>query len=217
MIASNVYLVDDDLAIRDSLTWLLEAAGIRLISFSSADAFLQQVDISQPGCVLLDICMPAMTGVELQQQLLRQDNVLSIIFLTGHADVPTTSKIFKNGAFDLLEKPVDVDELLRVMRSACQTSQDKFNRLATCRQLQTALDRLTSREKQILMLVLAGHPNKVIADRLCLALRTVEIHRHKMMKKMGIDSPVQLAHTLSKYVDLSELADSMNEGGKSKC
>lgn len=205
MITSNVYLVDDDPAIRDSLTWLLEAAGVNLISFSGADDFLKQVDITQPGCVLLDICMPEMTGVELQEQLLRNDNVLSIIFLSGHADVPTASKIFKNGAFDLLEKPVDVGELLRVLQSARQASVEKFNWLEKYHQLKDALDSLTGREKQILMLVLEGHPNKVIADRLYLALRTVEIHRHKMMKKMGSDSPVQLAHMLSKYVDLKEI------------
>ncbi|PHI28126.1 response regulator transcription factor [Budvicia aquatica] len=205
MITSNVYLVDDDPAIRDSLTWLLEAAGVNLISFSGADHFLKQVDITQPGCVLLDICMPQMTGVELQEQLLRNDNVLSIIFLSGHADVPTASKIFKNGAFDLLEKPVDVGELLRVLQSARQASVEKFSWLEKYHQLKEALDSLTGREKQILMLVLEGHPNKVIADRLYLALRTVEIHRHKMMKKMGSDSPVQLAHMLSKYVDLKEI------------
>ncbi len=205
MITSNVYLVDDDPAIRDSLTWLLEAAGVNLISFSGADDFLKQVDITQPGCVLLDICMPEMTGVELQEQLLRNDNVLSIIFLSGHADVPTASKIFKNGAFDLLEKPVDVGELLQVLQSARQASVEKFNWLEKYHQLKDALDSLTGREKQILMLVLEGHPNKVIADRLYLALRTVEIHRHKMMKKMGSDSPVQLAHMLSKYVDLKEI------------
>ena len=198
-------MVDDDPAIRDSLTWLLEAAGVNLISFSGADDFLKQVDITQPGCVLLDICMPEMTGVELQEQLLRNDNVLSIIFLSGHADVPTASKIFKNGAFDLLEKPVDVGELLRVLQSARQASVEKFNWLEKYHQLKEALDSLTGREKQILMLVLEGHPNKVIADRLYLALRTVEIHRHKMMKKMGSDSSVQLAHMLSKYVDLKEI------------
>lgn len=205
MIASNLYLVDDDPAIRDSLTWLLEAAGVNLISFSCADDFLKQVDITQPGCVLLDICMPEMTGVELQEQLLRKDNVLSIIFLSGHADVPTASKIFKNGAFDLLEKPVDVGELLQILQSARQASVEKFRWLEKYHRLKDALDSLTGREKQILMLVLEGHPNKVIADRLYLALRTVEIHRHKMMKKMGSDSPVQLAHMLSKYVDLKEI------------
>lgn len=205
MMTSNVYLVDDDPAIRDSLAWLLEAAGIDLISFPCADDFLKQVDITQPGCVLLDICMPEMTGVELQEQLLRKDNVLSIIFLSGHADVPTASKIFKNGAFDLLEKPVDTDQLLQILHSARQASLDKFNWQEKYRQLRNALNSLTDREKQILMLVLEGHPNKVIADRLYLALRTVEIHRHKMMKKMGSDSPVQLAHMLSKYVDVKEM------------
>ncbi|GKX56619.1 DNA-binding response regulator [Leminorella grimontii] len=202
-----IYLVDDDPAIRDSLIWLLEAAGIRLISFSSADAFLQQVDVTLPGCVLLDICMPGMTGVELQEQLMRQDNVLSVIFLTGHADVPTASKIFKNGAFDLLEKPVDIDELLRVIRQALINSQRKFEWFEKHYQLRNAWEQLTEREKQILALVLEGLSNKVIADRLYLALRTVEIHRHNMMKKMGSDSPIQLAHALSKYMDVNSFTD----------
>ncbi|SQI42163.1 Transcriptional regulatory protein fixJ [Leminorella richardii] len=203
MTLTNVYLVDDDPAIRDSLTWLLEAVGITLVSFSSADDFLQQVDVTQSGCVLLDICMPGMTGVELQEQLLRQDNVLSVIFLTGHADVPTASKIFKNGAFDLMEKPVDVDELLRVIRQALLNSQEKFTWFEQHSRLKSAWNQLTEREKQILTLVLEGHPNKVIADRLCLALRTVEIHRHNMMKKMDSDSPIQLAHDFSKYMDVN--------------
>lgn len=201
----RVYLVDDDPGIRDSLTWLLDAAGIQLICFTGAESFLEQADSTLPGCMLLDICMPGMTGVELQEHLICQENMLSIIFLTGHADVPTATHIFKNGAFDLMEKPVDTEELLRCIHQALASSEKKYEWHAGRQQLTEAWKELTDREKQILVLVLEGLSNKVIADHLHLALRTVEIHRHNMMKKMGTDSAIQLAHTVSKYMDINEL------------
>ncbi|AXC84534.1 response regulator transcription factor [Salmonella enterica subsp. salamae] len=200
----RVYLVDDDPGIRESLTWLMGAAGIQLICFTGAESFLKQADSTLPGCVLLDICMPGMTGVELQEHLQCKENMLSIIFLTGHADVPTTTHIFKNGAFDLMEKPVDTEELLRGIHLALESSEKKYEWHAGRRRLTEAWEELTDREKQILLLVLEGLSNKVIADRLHLALRTVEIHRHNMMKKMGTDSAIQLAHSVSKYMDIKE-------------
>lgn len=203
--AKHVYLVDDDPGIRDSLTWFLGGAGIDLICFAGAESFLRQADITLPGCVLLDICMPGMTGIELQARLLCQENMLSVIFLTGHADVPTATQIFKNGAFDLMEKPADTEELLRGIHLALANSVKKYAWHTGRQQLSDAWEQLTDREKQILLLVLEGLSNKVIADRLHLALRTVEIHRHNMMKKMGTDSAIQLAHTVSKYMDINEL------------
>lgn len=197
---SNVYLVDDDASIRDAVTWLLSAANISLTCFPSAASFLKHVDPSQAGCVLLDICMPEMTGVELQEKLLNDNNVLNIVFLTGQADVPTTSKIFKNGAFDLLEKPVDAQALIAVVLHALEESYKKAQQLQERKKWQNCIAQLTHREKQILRLVLDGHQNKVIADRLHIALRTVEVHRHNLMQKMDNNSPVQLAYLLSKYV-----------------
>ncbi|CAI1615055.1 Transcriptional regulatory protein fixJ [Serratia fonticola] len=195
--SEQAYLVDDDPCVRDALVWLLEGAGITLTVFPSAQAFLQQAKLDQPGFVLLDICMPEMGGLALQEILMRSEHALSIIFLTGEADVPTTSKAFKNGAFDLLEKPVDAEILLRTIRDAQEVSRQKAQRLAKAVHLRNMLAKLTARERQIMLLVLAGHPNKVIAEQLYLALRTVEIHRHNMMKKMNCDNSLQLAQLLS--------------------
>ena len=198
----QIYLVDDDPSIRHALTWLLDAAGIKLVTFASAAAFLDAVDTMQPGCVLLDICMPEMSGVELQERLLQQEHVMSIVFLTGQADVPTTSKVFKNGAFDLLEKPVDAEHLIEVIKNALQVSQQKYELVTERQELAQKIASLTERETQVLKLVLEGAPNKVIADRLHVALRTAEIHRHNMMSKMGQDSAIKLAHILSRHTDL---------------
>lgn len=193
----NVYLVDDDPAVRESLSWLLEAVQIRLRSYDGAHRFLAEADLSQPGCLILDLCMPGMSGGELQEALNRIPNTLAIVFLTGEADVATTVSLFKQGAFDLLEKPVDSTVLLEAIGRACAQSREAHERQQTRRALQTRLDLLSTREREIMALVQEGMQNKQIADRLCIALRTVEIHRHNMMKKMGCTTPLQLVQQLA--------------------
>lgn len=192
----NVYLVDDDSAIRDSLSWLLKAVDIEVQSFDSAQRFLSEVDLSQPGCLLLDLCMPVMGGNQLQAVLNRTPNALAIVFLTGEADVPTTVRLFKQGAFDLLEKPVDSVVLIETIRRACDHSQVTYERQHQRHALQMRIDLLSTREREIMCLVQEGMQNKQIADRLCIALRTVEIHRHNMMKKMGCATVLQLVQKL---------------------
>lgn len=193
----NVYLVDDDPAVRASLGWLLEAVQIRLQSYDGARCFLAEVDLNQPGCLILDLCMPGMSGGELQEALNRLPNTLAIVFLTGEADVATTVCLFKQGAFDLLEKPVDSAVLLAAIGRACAHSRAAHERQLARQVLQARLELLSPREREIMGLVQKGMQNKQIADRLCIALRTAEIHRHNMMKKMGCTTPLQLVQLLT--------------------
>ncbi|MGY3887527.1 response regulator transcription factor [Aeromonas aquatica] len=193
----NVYLVDDDPAVRASLGWLLEAVQIRLQSYDGARSFLAEADLSQPGCLILDLCMPGMSGGELQEALNRLPNTLAIVFLTGEADVATTVSLFKQGAFDLLEKPVDSTVLLAAINRACAHSRAAHGRQLARQMLQARLELLSPREREIMGLVQEGMQNKQIADRLCIALRTAEIHRHNMMKKMGCTTPLQLVQLLT--------------------
>ena len=145
----NVYLVDDDPTIRASLSWLLEAIQITLQSYDGARRFLAEADLDQPGCLILDLCMPGMSGGELQEALNRIPNTLAIVFLTGEADVATTVSLFKQGAFDLLEKPVDSDVLLEAIGRACAHSRQLHERLHARRALQTRLERLSARERSV--------------------------------------------------------------------
>lgn len=188
-----VYLVDDDAAIIESVTWLLEGEGFNVKGFINAESLLQQVRIDQPGVVLLDINMPGIDGLELQKALIDNDSNLEIIFLTGHANVEITKTAFKRGANDLLQKPVKGEELCTAVAQA----QELAMNLSVTRQehedLEAKIATLTEREKDLIPLIIQGKANKVIADELCIALRTVEIHRHNLFKKMGVSSGIQLA------------------------
>ncbi|MEH6534454.1 MAG: response regulator [Photobacterium frigidiphilum] len=195
----RVFLVDDDPMIRESITWMLEGDGFDVQAFDGSDSFLANVDLSEPGCAILDICMPGMNGIELQQILSDFDTILSVIFLTGHADVPTTAVAFKNGAIDLLQKPVEPDVLLASIEAALKSSDQKATLWQQKLSFEEKLSRLTPREKQLMELVVAGDANKTIADKLCLAQRTVEIHRHNLFKKMEVTSALQLVKLLPNY------------------
>ena len=192
----HVVLIDDDPAIRQSLQWLLEGAGIALHSYATAKAFLADGDIEQAGCIILDLCMPQMSGAQLQAELNQREYCPPIIFLTGEADVSTTVRLFKNGAYDLLEKPVDPTILLHAIRQACTLNQRQRRQCYEQQTIRAKLAQLSAREQEILMLVQAGAQNKQIADKLNIALRTAEIHRHNMMKKMGCTTPIQLVQML---------------------
>lgn len=188
-----VYLVDDDAAIIESVTWLLEGEGFNVKGFINAESFLQQVRIDQPGVVLLDINMPGIDGLELQRTLIDRHSSLVVVFLTGHASVEITKTAFKRGANDLLQKPVKGEELCNAVAQA----QDLAISLSVTRQehedLEAKIATLTEREKDLIPLIIQGKANKIIADELCIALRTVEIHRHNLFKKMGVSSGIQLA------------------------
>lgn len=155
-----VYLVDDDFSVRDSLGMLIESTGQAVRSFESADEFLANFDPDQAGCLILDVRMPKMTGLELQEELVRRDFPIPIIFISGHADVPDSSKAFRAGAIDYMEKPFDSDVLLRRMREAIQKDQDTRGYNAEKRKIKKRISLLTPRELEVLVLIVKGHSNK---------------------------------------------------------
>lgn len=183
-----VYLVDDDEAIIDSICFLMEGFGYQLTSFNSGDAFLAQVDLSLAGCVILDARMPGLSGPEVQQLLNEAKSPLSIIFLTGHGDVPMAVDAFKQGAFDFFQKPVQGKVLAQSIEKGLQYSVKqhwKMHNLAL-------IDALSEREHQIFKLVIAGKTNKQMSNELCVAVRTIEVHRSKLMEKLGVQNIAEL-------------------------
>lgn len=201
----NLFLVDDDLIIRDSLSWLFQSISLNVQVFDSVEKFLSAVEPIQIGCVILDICMPGKNGLVLQRILNQQCSTLEIVFLTGYADVPITSNVFKLGASDLLQKPVDPEILLQSIHRAWEKSCEKYMNYQEKRQFLYHFNQLTTREKQMLYYVLCGYSNKQIAAELFIALRTVEIHRHNMMQKMQCKNFIELSRILT-IVALEELA-----------
>lgn len=194
----TVYLVDDDEALRDSLVWLLESQGFRVAAFASAEDFLRAWRPEFNGCLLLDVRMPGTSGLALFEQLLALpwQATLPVIFLSGHADVPTAVDAVKRGAFDFCEKPFSDNALVdRVEQALALSAQVQEGRRAQ-RSVQQRLDSLTERERDVMDLVIEGLPNKLVADRLNISVRTVEVHRSRVFDKMGVKSAVELANAL---------------------
>jgi len=187
-----VYVVDDDDAFRDSLRWLLESAGYRTALFPSAERFLESYRAGSGACLLLDVRMPGLSGIELQAELNRRGDRLPVIFLTGHGDVPMAVEAVKKGAFYFLEKPFDDRELLSLIEEAVQLDadalQERGRRLAAIARLAS----LTQREREVLELVVAGKKNKQIAEALGISVKTVEAHRARGMEKAGASSVAEL-------------------------
>lgn len=193
----NVYLVDDDEAIRDSLGWLLESRNLSCKTYPSGESFLADWTPQLAGCLLLDIRMHGMSGLEVFDRLLVQGNQLPVIFLTGHGDVPMAVSALKKGAFDFVEKPFDDNELVNRALEALQLDKNQRASAASSDSLASRLERLTSREKQVMELILAGKFNKVIADELNISMRTVEVHRANLFEKMGVRTAVELSQLMS--------------------
>jgi RNA polymerase sigma factor (sigma-70 family) len=188
----TVFLVDDDPAIRDLLTLLLERAGLIVESYPSARLFLEAYNPDQPGCLVLDVSMPDMSGLELQEALSAKQIHIPIIFITGHGDIPMSVRAIKAGAVDFLEKPFKKEILLTRVREAliedAKTRQDDTEK-ATIR---TRFARLTPREQEVMALVIIGKSNKEIAKQLAISHRTVETHRARIMEKMATKSLPEL-------------------------
>ena len=187
-----VFVVDDDPAIRDSLDILLKSQGHAVRSFESALAFLASDAPSQPGCVLADVRMPQMDGLELQEKLREQGSALPVILMTGHADVPLAVRAMKAGAIDFLEKPFEDCDLVESIRRGLEHARAAGEANESLRLTNERLTQLTERERQVLDLLIAGNPNKVIAHELSISPRTVEIHRARVMEKMGARSLAEL-------------------------
>jgi two-component system response regulator DctR len=192
-----VHVVDDDDAIRDALTWLLRSRGVKARCWPSAEAFL--ADWSEPmrGCLVLDVRMDGMSGVELFDQLLARECRLPVIFLTGHGDVPLAVAALKKGAFDFVEKPFNDNDLVDRIVAAMRHDASVRQRLESEATVAARLADLTPRERQVMERVLAGDYNKTIADALGIAVRTVEVHRARIFEKMGVRSAVELSQLLS--------------------
>lgn len=191
-----LFVVDDDAAMRRSLAYLFDSAGWRVASFESAHDFLERYDGHVPGCLLLDVRMPLMSGLELQQTLKEQGVHLPIIFLTGHGDLAMAVQAMKIGACDFLEKPCKDQVLLDAVTRAVQRSIEACLVSTQTRTAQTALATLTAREREVAELMAAGKPNKIIARELSISDKTVQAHRHNTMEKLGVHSAAEITHLL---------------------
>ncbi len=192
MTAATVHVVDDDASWRRSVARLLSAAGYRVALYEQAEHFLEIADVNEPGCVLLDVRMPGLTGLQLQQRLAEMRNAIPIIFLSGHGDIASSVVAMKAGAEDFLTKPVDTDVLLRaVERAITRDRTDRGTREQTAA-MRALVDSLTPSERKVLTLVVRGKLNKQIADELGTTERTVKWHRHNLMQKLQIQSLAEL-------------------------
>ena len=191
-----VHIVDDDDAVRDALLELLDSVGMKALGFQSADMFLTKLNPSIAGCLVLDIRMPGMSGLELQKKLHEMDSTLPIIFITGHADVPMAIEAMKYGAVEFIQKPYREQELLDCINSAMKSARESYDRNIEKKQVQFRLNSLTVREKEALELLSDGHPNKVIADKMGISQRTVENHRANLLEKMEAKSTAALIKLL---------------------
>jgi two-component system, LuxR family, response regulator FixJ len=190
--APLVHVVDDDEAVRDSLSVLLEAAGLPVRTYDSAMAFLSVLPDLAPGCVLTDVRMPELDGLELQRRLAQLGVRLPVIVMTGHGDVPIAVEALKAGAADFLEKPFDDAQLLAAVSSALAASQRTQDEESAVAEINARLASLTPREHEVLDRLVAGQPNKTIAYDLGSSPRTVEVHRARVMDKMGARSLPEL-------------------------
>ena len=201
---SMVYIVDDDISVREGMAWLLRTRRLMSESFESAEAFLEmlnQTDMALPdqvGCILLDVRMPGLSGLALFEQLMSSGiaKAWPVIFLTGHADVPTAVDSVKRGAFDFCEKPFSDNALVDRIEQALNLSHDRLLARHQQHLLQSRLGELTERERDVMRLVVEGLPNKLIADQLDISVRTVEVHRSRVFDKMEVKSAVELANLL---------------------
>lgn len=197
MSSNPAHIIDDDEAIRDALAWLLRSRKIASRSWPSSETFLADYDGAMRGCLILDVRMPGMGGPELFERLLDRGCRMPAIFLTGHGDVPLAVQAIKKGAFDFIEKPFNDNELVDRVLAAMQLDAELQLRLATAEHRVSRLDALSSREREVMELILASKYNKVIADELGIAMRTVEVHRARIFEKMGVKSAVELAQLLA--------------------
>jgi FixJ family two-component response regulator len=198
-----VFIVDDDDAVRESLGFLMKSIGIEARGFSSAPEFLEFYNDGIVGCLVLDIRMPGMSGLELQDRLNEMNAILPIIFITGHGDVPMAVEALKKGALDFIQKPFRDQDLIDRINHALDRDHDSRNMLSQKREILDRIDELTSREKEVMELVVQGSPNKIIAADLDVSQRTVEIHRSRVMEKMQARSLAQLVRmTITASTDL---------------
>ncbi|GLS16704.1 response regulator transcription factor [Hydrogenophaga electricum] len=200
---ARIYLVDDDAGVREALAWLLRTRRLLSVGFDSAEAFWADIQAGArepdvPTCLLLDVRMPGMSGLALFEQLLQLpwQAAMPVIFLSGHADVPTAVDAVKRGAFDFCEKPFSDNALVDRVEQALDRSAQVLSERQAVQNMRQRVDSLTDRERDVMRLVIEGLPNKLVADRLNISVRTVEVHRSRVFDKMNVKSAVELANAL---------------------
>lgn len=194
-----VFIVDDDEAFRDSLKYLLESVALCVKTYASAEAFLKAYTLHTQGCLLLDVRMPEMSGLQLQQELKKDRYPIPIIMITGHGDVPMAVQAIKQGAIEFVEKPFNDQKLLELIHCALKKDKTNYQKRLEYHSILARLENLTRRETEVLRLVCDKHSNKIIANKLKISIKTVEAHRKNLMDKMLADSLVDLLEMLNKY------------------
>jgi len=188
----TVYVVDDDEAVRDSVQWLLEGKDFRVRCFESAESFLSRYDPREIACLVVDIRMGGMSGIELQDRLIERKSPLPIVFITGHGDVPMAVDTMKKGALDFIQKPFKEDELVALVERMLERAKELFADSQHAASRDALLAKLTSREAQVLERIVAGRLNKQIADDLGISIKTVEAHRANIMEKLNANTVADL-------------------------
>jgi len=195
----TVYIVDDDSPVREALTLLMKAEGLQTRSYASAEEFLEELTPTSKGCILLDVRMPGLSGLELQQILKKKQASMQVIIMTGYADVPMAVQAMKAGAIDFIEKPFDSDRLLNQVQICLQMCEQEQSAHLQQQVAGEKTARLTRRERQVMDMLVQGHQNRLIAEKLGISPRTVEIHRARVMEKLE-------AHSLSDVVRIALMA-----------
>jgi FixJ family two-component response regulator len=190
----TVFIVDDDAAVRKGLSRLLRSAGLAVATFASPREFLDRHDPNAPGCLVLDVAMPGLNGLELQQALIAGGHELAIVFLTGHGDIPMSVQAMKSGAVDFLTKPVNDDDLLTAVRVAIEKDRLQRQARSELADIQQRLAALTPREHEVLQHLITGQLNKQIAADLGTVEKTIKVHRARVLEKMQVRSVAELVH-----------------------
>jgi RNA polymerase sigma factor (sigma-70 family) len=189
---ATVFVIDDDAATRNSIAWLLESADYRVETYESGEGFFEVCRSDWTGCLILDLRLPGISGVALQDKLAKQGITLPVIMLTGYGDVSTAVRAFHQGAVDFIEKPYTDEELLSCIERAMSVDRERRREMAERRALSERLDSLTPREREVMAMVVAGKPNKVVAFDLGISQKTVESHRARLMEKLRVQSLADL-------------------------
>ena len=196
---STVVLVDDDQSVRDALKWLIESVDLRVDTYGSAAEFLKSFNPTVPGCLVLDVRMPGMSGLELQEKLAAHKCGLPVIIITGHADVAMCVRAFKGGAFAFLEKPVNQQDLLEQVQKAIELDKKNRQESMPAADIEDRVSRLTPREREVMDLLVAGQSMKLIAKKLQISLPTCSKHRGNVLKKLDVANDVQLVRRIHSW------------------
>lgn len=189
---ATVFVVDDDQAMRNSLKWLIESVGVHVESYASADEFLAHFQGGRRGCLVLDVRMPGMSGLDLQEHLVEHKIDIPVVIITGHGDVPMAVRAMKHGAIDFIEKPFNDEVLLDAIRRALALEEQQRSHQSEHRMIKERLSHLTPREQEVMIMVTEGASNKEIANQLGVSAKTIEAHRARVMEKMQAGSLAEL-------------------------